>query len=450
MSSSRTAVLLAFVVLAGVARGQDSGFGWFGPQTLELVECDTAYVASTRPAPKVLSRRVEDSPYLDRSYVPSPDGRTFAVLTPGTLRLIRDGQSRDLHIPGLNESGVPTLRWHPDSRRVAVWVKETPPPLEGYTPIVRRVLAVLDVERLWSAPPADGERVPYQVVHRSSPVSRPWDVEWTQDGQALRIVASEVDPDDAQAYGVVTRAPLGPPGGARDLMRVAGDLDFAVGAGPSVDPVTTRERLLVGHLGGLFVLDELQRVTPLADLPAVGIFQVEWSPDRRRDQLLVFYRRHVASKGGTSYKGVYLLDLDGALASPPKAPEQLDEGTTVRGLGFSPRGRFATWSTPKGVLFRAPGGTPTDTVLVSIPTRPGDDAPEEPRGFAWSADETRLAIAAGNRLYVHDVANQALYLVLERGTPGYTVLAQPTWVGDRVVVTAATTELPRQRPRKGC
>ncbi len=450
MSSSRTIMGISLaLLLGGVAQGQDSGFGWFGPQTLELVECDTAYVASTRSAPRVLSTRVEENPWLERSYFPSPDGRTFAFLTPGTLRLIRDGQARDLHIQGLGESAVPTLRWHPDSRRVAVWIKETPPPLEGYTPIVSRVLALLDVERLWSTPPANGERVPYQVVHRSGPTSSPWDVEWTEDGQALRVVASEVDPDDDQVHGVVTRALLGPPG-ARDLMRVAGNLDFAIGPGPGVAPVTTRERLLIGHLGGLFVLDEQQRLAPLADLPATGIFQVAWSPDRRRDQLLLFYRRHVASKGGASYQGVYLLDLDGALASPPKSPEQLDVGTTVRGLTFSPRGSFATWSTPKGVLFRAPGATPADTVLVSPPTRLGDDAAEEVRGFAWSADETRLAIAAGNRLYVHDVANQALYLVLERGRPGFTVLAQPTWVGDRVVVTAATTELPRARPRKGC
>lgn len=446
MSSPRTAmgVLLASLLLGGAARGQDPGFGWFEPEEVELVECSTAFVASTRPAPRVLSSYVRDpmkEPGVVDAYVPSPDGRTLLVPRSDVLLVVRDGRTEEVSVPGLGAHTPTTLLWHPDSRRVAVWLRETPAPRPGYVPIVRRVLALLDLERL----PAPGEPLSYQVVERSSAERHPFGVEWTSDGQALRVLACDLDPETNLQSGVLTRVALQGGERAEELLRVAGALDFAVGpAVPSVGAAGTRDELLVGHTDGLFVLAERERRVTKLDLPAVGLYQAAWSPDRRRDQLLLHYRRAVRTDAGATYQGVYLLDLDGALASPPRPPVRLDEATAVRGLGFSPRGGWAAWSTREGVALRGLDGT---AALVTVPTRPGDEGPEEVRGFAWSADETRLAIAAGNRLYVLDLANRTLDLVLEHGTPERTRLSRPTWVGDRLVVAGATTG---PRPRKGC
>ena len=102
-----------------------------------------------------------------------------------------------------------------------------------------------------------------------------------------------------------------------------------------------------------------------------------------------------------------------------------------------------------------PAGGPDDAVEVALPVLPTGEPPPV-KGFAWSADESRLAITAGNQLHIYDPSARSLRLVAERGAVETTFLALPAWAGDRVVVAAyedlvgaGKLGLPRGNPLRG-
>lgn len=64
-------------------------------------------------------------------------------------------------------------------------------------------------------------------------------------------------------------------------------------------------------------------------------------------------------------------------------------------------------------------------------------------GAASRSSLQGLAITAGNALFVFDLATRALRCVARIGSSIDTVLADPTWRGDEVVV-AAYCDLPKE------
>lgn len=436
MRTSRTlGAVAACLVLARPALADTNIWGIPGECQLQVVECSTERDDARRSAPRVLSSVFMQDSWTIHAYAPSPDGETLLILLEDGIRLVRGDRTDDYALP-LN-IGQREYVWHPDSKRVALWVREKQPanPKPGELEVERKAIAVLDVARLPAALAA-GAKVPYEVVPWSSTRASPWSVQWSPDGQALLVLATEEDRELRETFGVITRVPVANREATRvhDLLRVGGELELL--EAPPVGSRPAPDRLLTGTAKELFVLDErAERPLRLLDLPGAGLFNVEWSPDRRRDRVLLFYRKPVKDPAGRLLQGVYLLDLDDALGAPPKPPEQLYAKTDVHSVWFSPRGTYASWSGPRGLWYRAPDAKAADLVEVVIPTLPDGEDPLM-KGFAWSADETKLAITAGNRLYIHELATRALYAVAEVGTMDDTFTAEPTWIGDRVVLSA--------------
>lgn len=426
-------MLLALV--AGVARGDTSIWGIPGECQMTVVECSTERDDATRPAPRVLSSVFMQDVWTIHAYVPSPDGRTILILLEDGIRLVRGDRTDDYALP--LTIGQRDYVWHPDSKRVALWVRDRSPPnpKPGEFATVRKALAVLDVTRLPPGPLPQGAPLPYDVVYCSTKGS-PWWMQWTPDGQGLLVLATEEDRELRETFGVLTRVPV--TGRelfrAYDLLRVSGELELL--EAPPVGSRPAPDQLLTGTAKELSVIDE-RAVRPLQIIehPGAALYNVEWSPDRRRDRVLLYNRKPARSALGQVRQGVYLLDLDDALGAPPKAPEQLYTKTDIHSVWFSPRGTYASWAGPRGLWYRPPDGRPADTVEVVIPTLPDGEDPLI-KGFAWNADETKLAITAGNKLYIHELATKALYPVAEVGTMDHTFTAEPTWIGDRVIVSA--------------
>ncbi len=420
--------LSLLALLAGAARGDTTIRGIPGECQLTVVECATGRDDATRPPPRIVSSVFMQDEWTVRGYEPSPDGQTLLVHLEDGIRLVR-GRRKDDYALDLDPAHR-AFQWHPDSKRVAFWVKATSRPGS----LARLALAVLDVTALPPGPIRAG--VPYDVVYWNSARSFPSGFAWSPDGQALLVLSTEYDPEDEQLYGTVTRAEV--PSALRrvdQIVVVPGALDFMrCSAGPA-------GWLLYGHEDRLYVIDQRGRgLMRMPDVPSsTGLFDVEWSPSagaRARDRLLLFYRSEERSPSGRLFQGVYLCDLSAAFGPSPEPPESLHGGTDVHSLWFSPRGTYASWASQRGVWYRAPGAKPAGTVHVSIPSFVVDSDTPVIRGLAWSADETRLAIAAGNRLYIHEVATKALYPVAELGELADTFVAQPTWIGDHVVVSS--------------
>ena len=422
----KTLALVALVLLAPPALAETNIWGIPGECQLEVVECATGREAAKRPAPRVLSSVYMQDSWTVHAYEPSPDGKTLLVMLEDGLRLVRGGRTDDYRLD--LHMGPREFAWHPDSRRVAFWVRDTPPAAPGQPQTACKALAVLDVTALPPAPLPQGAKVPYEVVHWSSKDSVPFGHLWSPDGEALLVIATDLDPANATS-GVLRRVPTTGP--ARDLLRLPGDLDFVYGPRGSVVPAG-QDRVLVAHAGvGLCALGGL--LQPIPDLPPSGLFNLAWSPDWGRNHVLLFYRKSVQGRSGQVYRGVYLLELEAALGESARPAEQLHDQTDVHSLSFSPLGTYATWAGPGRVAYRPVDGKPSDTVEVrSLVLESGEDL--WIKGMAWSPDETKLAITAGNRLYVHEPATKELYLVAELGKLDHTFLAQPTWVGDRVIV----------------
>lgn len=430
--------VVACLLLASPALAETNIWGVPGECQLSVVECATERDPAKRPAPKVLSSVFMRDLWTTRAFEASPDGETLLVMLEDGLRVVRGGRTDDYPLD--QGGGVREYAWHPDSSRVATWVRDAPPDQQR----PRRAAVVLDVSRLPPAPLPAGAKVPYEVVDWSSETRSPFGLLWAPDGESLLVLATETDPTNATS-GVLRRVPVAGQGAAHDLLRVPGALDFAYGLRGSVVPVGSG-RLLLGQLGVLYALSD-GGLQPVADLPSTGLHNLAWSPDRGRNHVLLLYKRAVKSRTGEVFRGAYLLDLEAALAGGQAPTEQLDDVTSIHTLAISSRGTYATWAEPRYARLRPLSGRPTDTVEIRVPALPsGEELPV--KGFAWSPDETKLAITAGNRLYVHELGTKELYLVAELGALEHTFLAQPTWIGDRVVVGAYedTQASGRQRP----
>jgi hypothetical protein len=231
-------------------------------------------------------------------------------------------------------------------------------------------------------------------------------------------------------------------------VRVAGTIDlfmpprarFERGGGPSAAPYS----ILFGHRGGLFLVDpdgtNLRRVP---SVPGIGLFNVAWSPDPARAQVLLFFRRPSFDAEGRAWQGVYLVDLGVAAKQGARVDDfalHLDDVLNDHTLWFSPRGTFVTWATWDKVCFRR---IDEEGVVVLRAPPPRDGAELDIKGCTWSDDETKLAYTVGDELWIHDLARHDSYQVAELGSSpamseGETFLAEPRFVGGDVLVSRFT------------
>jgi hypothetical protein len=212
---------------------------------------------------------------------------------------------------------------------------------------------------------------------------------------------------------------------------------FENGRGPSKKPY----RLAFGHREGLFVVDPKAGSVPrrVSTLPAVGLTNIEWNPDDKVEQLLLFFRNQSIGSDGTAFAGVVLVHLD-RVGKAEQWCEQLYNGPDVHTLWFSPKGTYATWSGKEFVSYRKPLD-PRDKLVV-IDCRDQAGGLLEVKGAHWHHNERYLAITAGSRLFVHDVEKAA------KGEKDATVevarfgdndtlnfVAEPRWIGDQILLS---------------
>ncbi|MGE0709485.1 MAG: hypothetical protein AB7T09_16020 [Planctomycetota bacterium] len=365
--------------------------------------CDARPDAAARGAPRLLAETLMLGRWATHAYQRSCDGKTLFFQLEQGVRVQRGAERVDWKLDFGREPRE--LRCAPDSRRAAFWARAE----EGQA---SARIAIADLSSLTPTP-----RV--QALYEPAAGHHPFGMEWSPDGEALFVVELVEARRGAQEVreSALTRVEV-PSGRTREVFRHPGPIDFfmppvpRLGGGPGRDP-----SLLVGCEGGLFLVDPrdgARRRVPA--LPSTGLYDIEWSPDPRRDLVALYFRFPAPGPDGRRATGVYLLDLDRLRAAGDRAgvdptafAEQLYEGRDVHTLWFSPRGTWITWATPEKVYLRRVGDPAARAQEPALELElPGPDgAPARLKGVAWNDAETRLAITAENELWVYDLAPAA-------------------------------------------
>jgi hypothetical protein len=437
---------------------------------METYVCPTTRSPDGRPAPRKVSSVFMEGNWTWRAYSMAHDGKTTIVFLPDGIEIHRPGRPVVQIIMELPYNPR-DFYWHPDSRRVAFWVAHTPKATRpGQLTQARKAVAVMDVTKVssWKV----GDPPPYDVVYSTTPETAPFGLEWSPRGDALYLIQRGLDMETNQSYGVVTRIELNDIEHPKEIVRMPGALDFFMppvsrferGEGPS----NASYQILFGSIEGLYTIDpDGKNAQRLSQIPALGLFNVEWNPKPSKKEVIVFFRRAVPSADGRTFVGAYLVRIDELqrrpVAATPATPEaadpnaapagrpaieQLYDGLDVHTLWYSPKGTYITWATPWGVWFRRPDDKPEQTVQVQIPPQ-AEGEPLEVKGVTWHDSERKLAFTAGNKLFICELPSNEVYQVAEFGEATSTFAAEPRFVGEEVYLTAFENAVQSGRIKSG-
>jgi hypothetical protein len=415
-----------------------------------------------RQAPQKVSSVYMQGNWTYHAYSMAHDGRTNIVHRADGIEVHRSGAGRPTVIPMAIPYIPRDFMWHPDCKRVAFWVAAPPldispwvreleereraygapkrerRPGERIGPSAVRSLAVMDTTRLPSSVGEDDK--PYEIIYQMSPTASPFGVEWSPKGEAVFVIERAIEPTTRQNVGTITRIDLNDTSKPRVIVTMPGMIDFFMpptsrferGEGPS----TTDYKIVFGHIDGLYLCGpEGDNVRRVSNIPAVGLYNVEWNPRPTRDELILFFKRPVTSDDGRTFTGVYRVSIPRGDEAPTL--EQVYDSTDIHTLWYSPRGTYMTWASPNGIWFRRPEDGADKVVQVDAPVV--DGAPLEVKGVSWSDDERKLAFVATNRLYVCEVPAEGAapepYEVATFGETASHFAAEPRWVGDQVFLS---------------
>lgn len=423
---------------------------------------------ATQPAPRKVSSVFMEQSFTHHAYSMAHDGKTTIVHLPDGIEVYRQGRPKVVLLMLLHYNPR-DFYWHPDSKRVAFWVLDTPKAERaGQSVRPRRAVAVMDVTNLPSNI-RPGDPPPYDVVYTSTPDKEPFGLEWSPRGDALYIIEKGAEIETSESYGAITRIELSNTDSPREIVKVPGSLDFFMppvsrferGEGPSAQPYS----ILFGSMEGLYTVNpDGTRPERLSDVPAIGLYNVEWNPKTSTRQVALFFKRAVPSATGRMFVGAYLVRLDmlrqrGTEVEAPEAREareaeaieQLYDGTDVHTLWYSPRGTYVTWATPWGLWYRRPEDKPGTEVQVQIPANPEVEGTTlEVKGVTWHDSERKLAFTAGNKLFICELPSNEVYQVAQFGTDSTsTFAAEPRFVGEEVFLTAFEDARKSGRIRSG-
>lgn len=423
--------------------------------------CSTSKDPKSRPEPRKVSSVFMENNWTYHAYSMAHDGKAIVVHHFDGIELVRQGRPSvklQMELP----YNPRDFYWHPDCKRVAFWVADTPKPKRpGQVVYPVRALAIMDVTRV-PATVRPGDPPPYEVVYWAPPDIQPFGLEWSPRGDAIYMIVRGLDPVSNESYGAIIRIELDKKDEPKEIVRMPGGLDFFMppvsrferGEGPS----SQKYLIIFGHMDGLYTVEpDGKNPRRLSQLPAVGLYNIEWNPKPNLNEVILFFRRPIPGADGRTFVGVYLVRLDeltrrlgDAEANPGAKPaiEQLYDGTDVHTLWYSPRGTYMTWSTPWGLWFRRPDDPQDKTVEVRIPPQP-EGVTLEMKGVTWHDDESKLAFTAGNKLFVYDLPSKETYQVAEFGTETTTFAAEPRFVGDDVYLTAFEDANASSRIEKG-
>jgi WD40 repeat protein len=361
------------------------------------------------PSVTELSRVHMSGRWSFRAYSLAPDAQSnwihyadgFEIHYAGRRRVFKDLEMLS------NPRGV---TWSPDSRRVAFWA-----------PGVTQGVALLDVRHL------DGE-APWEVVYDQNTLGgerNPFGIEWSPHGDAIYVLERFRDDDD-DVFGVVVRVDL-VTGEAEEVLRQRGMIDFLSAQGghhrPRLLAPDEPFRLLLGLEAGLATCGPRgEELRFLDGLPALGLHNLEWSPDDP-NLVLLFYRRPSTGGDGRVIRGLYRLDLSSGQVT------QLSNETDTHTVWYSPNGTWTSWASPRGVSLLRDGDAEPRPLLPL-----GDDGrPLHVRGLTWHRTERWVAYVAGLQLFVLDLETGDAREVARFEAYGF--LAEPQWSGDRLLVT---------------
>lgn len=347
----------------------------------------------------------------------SPDGKTFMTYTLEGVDVVRDGQ----RFPIKAAMYSPELVWDPTSRYVAYQVIAE----------AAEALMVLDTKEQIPTP---------KEIYRVKSPSNLRGIEFSPWGDDLYVMVGDTTKETI-SY-LIQRIDIK----SKKIETVVEEqeaIDFFM------PPVTWFEHgqgaqkgrpysIVYGTKLGLFVIPrEGGKKRVLSQVPAVGLTNLEWSPEG--DSIIMYYDQDISTVSGESFRGVTLAHV-GKAGTTAKL-EKLYDSTGIHTLWFSPKGRWVTWIKESACWYRSPKDEGKEGILVPNPTYQNDKGEtieitdKKIKGAIWNEDETRLAITAGNQIWIHNTSTKTTQIYYEFGKSLSHFVAEPRWRGDKLVLS---------------
>lgn len=394
-----------------------------------------AATGDTAVDPPALGSQLMIGLWTQKGYVPSPDRKNILLHRFDGFAISKNGGPPVDFKWTFNNRDV---QWSPDSKKFLAWTSTGE-------------LALFDLDTI-----GQGGTPHATIVKKPAPGHRTGGIEWAPDGSGAYF-AELWDDDKGVVHGSIQRFLLGaegqPPSIATVLSHSTGIRyfnppvsRFQNGLGPSAAPF----EVFVGAKDGCWLMKPdgkgLELLTPA---PADTSDNLEWSPDPKHEKLLINFFAPATGRNGAVLRGLYLVHLDRRAQGKTGEAlfEQLHDKMDVHTIWFSPHGKYVTWVTWEGIYLREVDAAP-DTVKRIAIKESDKGAPLEIKGCAWNDAETKLAIAASNRLFVYDVAKDQKWTVARCGKDARTFTAEPVWRGDQVVFSTFTDmSAPRRKSK---
>lgn len=253
---------------------------------------------------------------------------------------------------------------------------------------------------------------------------------------------------------------------------------FQYGQGAQSRPYS----LVYGTRRGLFTISSDGKSRRyLTEAPAVGVTNLEWSLDGKK--IIIYFHKNFRSIKHGMLKGVVLAHLDrkDPNAGAPKAEAQpapdskkpkskepkvkalkskayletLYDGKKIHTLWFSPGGKWVMWIKEEGCWYRDPNQIGKPGIKIPNPVIEDEDGnlveitDKSIKGAIWNKDENRLAITAGNQVWIYSTVTKKTELYHEFGGASSHFLGEPRWRGEKLILTIFedTTQTGREAPR---
>ena len=345
-----------------------------------------------------------------RSFQLAHDGKRIAYHTFGGVALA-SGNDEPKEYKGVVI--YKTVEWSPDSKKLRYWTPDG--------------LAIADADA------QTGDKLKAESLYKTKDSSS---AGWTPDGAVLLLKQHNEPPKDKGAKPApgTSLMKVFASGTANELWK--SDVPFYYfsvpssrfenGSGPSAEPYT----IVLGGRDALYAASSAgSERDKLCDFKSDGLQDIVQSPDSKK--LLIRLNKDTVTDGGkTTLKGVILGHLDKWSKGKSLEFDVLFDKNDAHTTWISPTGKYATWASPDVVGFRELNGKPGSEVQIAVPGG-------QVKGCYWNKAETRIAIAAGNKLFLYDVAKKALGSapICDMGNDPKSFVADPVFRGDDVVFT---------------
>ena len=364
--------------------------------------CDANKEVEDREAPQQLASTFMIGRWTFHSYKKSHDDQTLIFHLHEGFQLRRGDETSKVEM-NLRKHNPREFLFSPDNSQVAFWG-----PIEKNEPWKR--IALMQLSSI--------SNPKHKIIYTPPPNHHPFGMEWSPTGKHLYVVEymkEMIGKKDGLVYSILSRLALN--GKKTELFRTLGKIDFFMppvsrfenGQGPTGAPY----RLVLGCENGLYLVDPKNgKNQRLSKIPAMGLHNLEWNPDPKKNQLLLFFRNPVVAPDGRRFQGLYKGDIDkmdAALKSLPSGGtldekefiEQLHQQRNIHTLWFSPKGTYMTWASEDAIFFRRPEDPTEKTAVIEILDE--DNNPRKLKGVSWNHEENKLVFSADSQVWIYDL-----------------------------------------------